>query len=180
MTKISLLLGALLAPTLAFATTLELPADARLEVQVIEPLVLDAETPERDDVLLRPVADGSGSHQVPDYCVMVGDARLDGGRIRLTTDSITCIDAEAGDSHIYSGAISAAAYGSDGDFGIDACQDGRCELSPERGFELQLASDLAIEEQANPSEQINIERRQANGEGVANPIPADAPDPDAD
>ncbi|WP_299230818.1 hypothetical protein [uncultured Halomonas sp.] len=178
MTKTSLLLGLLLAPSLAFAATLELPADARLEVQVVESLSLDPDTPRHDDVLLRPVANGSGSHQVPDYCVMVGDAQLDGERIRITTSSVTCIDTEGSDSHIYSGEISAAAYGSDGKFGIDACQDGRCELSPEHGFELQLASDLAIEEQENPSEQINIERRQAEGNGVANPIPADQPDPD--
>ncbi|MEQ5802516.1 hypothetical protein [Halomonas sp. H10-9-1] len=180
MTKTPLLLGLLLAPSLAFATTLELPVDARLEMQVVESLRLDAETPRQDDILLRPVADGSGSHQVPDYCVVVGDAQLDGERIRITTSSVTCIDTDGSDSHIYSGEISAAAYDSDGNFGIDACQDGRCELSPEHGFELQLASDLVIEEQANPSEQINIERRQANGEGVANPIPAEAPDPDAD
>ncbi|MFW6346681.1 MAG: hypothetical protein ACOC0M_10190 [Halomonas sp.] len=179
MTKISLLLGALLAPSLAFADTLELPTDARIEMQVIEPLVLDDDTPEREDVLLRPVADGGGTHQVPDHCVVVGEARLDGDRIRLTTDTITCIDAEADDSHIFSGEISAAAY-EEGDFGIDACQDGRCELSPDHGFELQLARDLAIEEEENPSEEINIERRQADGEGVANPVPAEAPDPDAD
>jgi len=178
MTKTPLLLGLLLAPTLAFATTLELPADARLEVQVVAPLSLDADTPRRDDILLRPVAEGSGSHQIPDYCVMVGDAQIDGERVRITTSSITCIDTEGSDSHIYSGEISAAAYDSDGDFAIAACQAGRCELSPEHGFELQLASDLAIEEQRNPSEQINIERRQAEGDGVANPIPAEQPDPD--
>ena len=173
MTKTPLLLGLLLAPSLAFATTLELPVDARLEMQVVESLRLDAETPRQDDILLRPVADGSGSHQVPDYCVVVGDAQLDGERIRITTSSVTCIDTDGSDSHIYSGEISAAAYDSDGNFGIDACQDGRCELSPEHGFELQLASDLAIEEQANPSEQINLERRQAEGAGITEPSPAE-------
>lgn len=178
MTKTPLLLGLLLAPSLALADTLELPADARLEVQLVESLTLDADTPRQDDILLRPVANGSGSHQVPDYCVMVGGAQLDGERIRLTTSSITCIDTEGSDSHIYSGEISAAAYDNDGNFGIDACQDGLCKLSADYGFELQLASDLAIEEQANPSEQINIERRQAEGSGVANPIPAEQPDPD--
>nr|WP_298251098.1 hypothetical protein [uncultured Halomonas sp.] len=164
MTKTPLLLGLLLAPSLAFADTLELPADARLEVQLVEPLTLGPDTPQQDDILLRPVADGSGSHQVPDYCVMVGGAQLDDERIRITTSSVTCIDAQGNDSHIYSGDISAAAYDSDGHFGIDACRDGLCELSPDHGFELQLASDLAIEEQENPSEQINIERRQASSE----------------
>lgn len=164
MTKTPLFLGLLLAPTLAFADTLELPADARLEVQLVESLTLGPDTPRQDDILLHPVANGSGSHQVPDYCVVVGDAQLDDERIRITTSSVTCIDTEGNDSHIYSGDISAAAYDGDGNFGIDACQDGLCELSPEHGFELQLAGDLVIEEQENPSEQINIERRQASSE----------------
>ncbi len=173
-----LLLAALLAPSLALGATLELPADARLEVQVIDRLALDADNPRQDDILMRPVAEGSGTHQLPDHCVMVGDARLDGERIRLTTKTVTCVATQDADSEIYSGEMSAAAYDADGTFGIAACDGGRCELSPERGFELQLASDLVIEEQENPSEQINIERRQAEGEGVANPIPAEQPDPD--
>lgn len=177
-TPLTLLLAALLAPSLALAATLELPADANLEVQVIETLTLDQETPRRDDILLRPVANGQGSHQLPDHCVMVGDARLDGDRVRITTSSVTCIATDGGDSEIYSGEISAAGYDAEGSFGIPACQEGRCELPPEQSFELRLASDLSIEEQENPSEQINIQRRQANGAGVANPIPAEQPDPD--
>jgi hypothetical protein len=173
-----LLLAALLAPSLALAATLELPADARLEVQVIDRLVLDQETPRQDDILLRPVANGQGSHELPDHCVMVGEARLDGERIRLTTSSVTCIATDGGDSEIYSGEMSAAAYDTDGAFGIAACEEGRCELTPEHRFELRLAGELSIEEQENPAERINIQRRQAEGAGIANPIPAERPDPD--
>ena len=177
-TPVTLLLATLLAPSLVLAATLELPADANLEVQVIDTLVLDQETPRRDDILLRPAANGQGTHQLPDHCVMVGDARLEGDRVRITTSSVTCIATHGGDSEIYSGEMSAAGYGADGSFGIPACQDGRCELTPEQTFELRLASGLSIEEQENPSEQINIQRRQANGAGVANPIPAERPNPD--
>ncbi|QTF94473.1 MAG: hypothetical protein J5F18_13655 [Halomonas sp. BM-2019] len=172
------MLAALFAPSLALAATLELPADARLEVQVIDRLALDQESPRQADILLRPVANGQGSHALPDHCVMVGDARLDGERIRLTTSSVTCIATDGGDSEIYSGAMSAAAYDADGAFGIAACEAGRCELTPEHSFELRLASELSIEEQENPSEQINIRRREAEGTGVANPVPAERPDPD--
>lgn len=177
-TPTTLLLAALLAPSLAFAATLELPADAYLEAQVIDRLVLDEETPRQDDILMRPVSEGYGSHQLPDHCVMVGDARLDGERIRLTTNAVTCIATDGSDSEIYSGEMSAAAYDSDGAFGIAACSDGRCELDPDHSFELRLASGLTIEQQENPSEQINVRRREADGSGVANPIPAERPDPD--
>lgn len=130
-TPVTLLLATLLAPSLVLAATLELPADANLEVQVIDTLVLDQETPRRDDILLRPAANGQGTHQLPDHCVMVGDARLEGDRVRITTSSVTCIATDGGDSEIYSGEMSAAGYGADGSFGIPACQDGRCELTPE-------------------------------------------------
>ncbi len=177
-TPATLLLAALLSPSLALAAALELPADTKLEVQVIDSLVLDQETPRRDAILLRPAARGEGTHRLPDHCIMVADASLDGDRIRITTDSVTCIDTDGGDSEIYSGEMSAAGYGTDGSFGIPACQDGRCELTPSQTFELRLASRLNIEQQENPSEQINIQRRQANGAGVANPIPAERPTPD--
>ncbi len=173
-----LLLAALFTPSLALAATLELPAEARLEVQVIDSLILDQDESRHDDILLRPVANGQGSYQLPSHCVMVGDARLEGERVRITTKSVTCIATEGSDSEIYSGEISAAAYGADGNFGIPACEGGRCEVTPEQTFELRLASELAIEEQENLSERINLQRRQAEGAGVANPIPAERPDPD--
>ena len=173
-----LLLAALFTPSLALAATLELPSDARLEVQVIESFTLDREASRRDDILLRPVANGQGTHELPSHCVMVGDARLDGERVRITTNSVTCIATDGGDSEIFSGELSAAAYEADGSFGIAACEEGRCEISPAHTFELRLASELAIEEQENPAERINIQRREAEGAGVANPIPAERPDPD--
>lgn len=174
----TLLLAALMISPLAFGATLELPSDARIEVELIDTLVLDQEEPRRDNILLRPVADGRGTHQLPDHCVMTGDARLEGERLRVTTSSVTCIATDGGDSDIFSGEMSAAAYETDGSYGLDACQGGRCELTPAHGFELRLASDLVIEEQENPSAQINERRRQANGGGVANPIPSERPDPE--
>lgn len=166
----TLLLAALLMPSLAFGASLELPADARIEVQAIDSLTLDRDEPRRDDILMRPVADGRGSHQLPDHCVMIGDARLEGERLRVTTKAVTCIATDGADSDIYSGEMSSAAYEADGSYGVAVCQDGRCELAPDHGFELRLASDLVIEEQENPSAQINEQRRQADGAGATNPL----------
>ncbi|MDR9439939.1 MAG: hypothetical protein RI841_10685 [Halomonas sp.] len=180
-TQASLLMAAVLAmPTLAMSDTLELPADATVDAQVIDVLTLSPQAPEHDDLIIHPVAGGDASHALPEYCVLIGDARLDGERIRLTTQSLTCIETDGSESEIYSGEISAAAYDTDGAFGIAACQDGNCRLTPEQTFQLRLASDLAIEQQDNPAAKINEQRRQADGAGVANPIPADAPDPDDD
>ncbi|SEK87690.1 hypothetical protein [Halomonas daqiaonensis] len=180
-THASLMIAAVLAmPPLAMSDTLELPADATVNVQVIDELTLSEQTPERNDLLIHPVADGDASHTLPEYCVLIGDARIDDERIRLTTQSLTCIETDGSESEIYSGEISAAAYDSDGDFGLAACQNGTCRLTREQTFQLRLASDLAIEQQDNPAAEINEQRRQAEGEGVANPIPADAPNPDDD
>ena len=171
-------LALLTLPATAAAATLTLPADARVAVQVIDTLTLDADSDRRDDILMRPVSDyPEATHQLPEYCVLVGNARLDGERLRITTTSLTCIEAEGGDSEIYSGEISAAAYEADGSYGVAACEAGRCELTPAHAFQLQLASELVIEEQENPAEQINIQRRQADGTGVANPLPAERPEP---
>ena len=180
-THASLLMAAALAmPTLAMSDTLALPADATIDVQVIDVLTLSAESAERDDLILHPVVNGDATHALPEYCVVIGDARLDGERIRLTTQSLTCIKTDGSESEIYSGEISAAAYDTDGKFGLAACQDGACRLTPAQTFQLRLASDLAIEQQDNPAAEINEQRRQAEGAGVANPIPAEAPDPDND
>lgn len=174
----SLLSASLLSTSPALADTLELPADAQFDVQVVDSLVLTQETPRREAILMRPAVNGEGTHRLPAHCIMVGNAQLDGSRVRITTDSITCIATDGSASEIYSGDMSAAAYGSDGSFGLAVCQDGRCELTPEQTFALRLASRLSIAEQENPSEQINIRRRQANGAGIANPIPAERPTPD--
>src|SRR5690606_6115540 len=122
--------------SLALAATLELPAEARLEVQVIDSLHLDRDAPRRDDILLRPVAEGQGAHELPSHCIMVGDASLEGERVRITTKSVTCIATDGSDSDIYSGEMSAAAFGPDGNFGLAACEGTRCEITPDDTFEL--------------------------------------------
>jgi hypothetical protein len=167
-------------PSLALAETLALPDDTSVKVQVIEGLQLDQDTPRQDYIAMRPVADGSGSHQLPTFCVLIGDAMIDGERVRISTKALTCIETDDGDSEIYSGEIAASAYGADGSYGIGACEEGRCALGPDSGFELRLSSALAIEQQDNPSAHINEQRRQADGTGtgIANPVPADRPEPD--
>ncbi|MGM0702702.1 MAG: hypothetical protein ACQEUG_09915 [Pseudomonadota bacterium] len=173
-------LGLLVLPTAALADSLTLPVDAQVAVTVVDSITLDGAEGDRNDILLRPAGDHSAaSHTLPEHCVLVGNARLDGDRIRITTHALTCIEAQDSDSEIYSGEISAAAYEDDGSYGVLAnCDEGRCELASDTPFVLQLAEELSLEEQPNPSAEINEQRRQANGEGVANPIPSEAPAPD--
>ncbi|MBB3189337.1 hypothetical protein [Halomonas cerina] len=159
---LALLLATALVPSLAMSDTLELPADAEITVQVIDTLTLDNATPRHDDIVLRPVANSDARHRLPDYCVVIGDAQRDGERIRLTTKALTCIETEGSESEIYSGEFSAGAYDRDGHFGLDACQAERCTLRPEHHFTLRLASPIRIEEQVNPSAEINAERRRAD------------------
>ncbi|EWH00655.1 hypothetical protein [Halomonas sp. BC04] len=171
-------LSLLLMPFAASAATLSLPADASVAVHVIDELTLDGDTPRQDDILLSPVSgDGDASHELPEYCVLVGNARLDGERVRVTTQALTCIETKGEESAIYSGEMSAAAYEMDGSYGLDACDAGRCKLTPEHVFQLKLASALDIEQQDNPAARINEQRRQAEGAGIANPIPAERPEP---
>ncbi|WP_111414233.1 hypothetical protein [Billgrantia lactosivorans] len=171
----------LLLPLTASADTLSVPGDAVVAFQVIDDLTLEAGSERRDDILLRPVSGQDGTtHELPEYCVVVGDARHDGERLRITAKALTCVETEGGNSDIYNGEVSAAAYETDGSYGLAVCDAGRCELPSDHVFHLQLASELEIEEEENPSEQINEQRRQAEGAGVANPIPAERPDPDSD
>ncbi|MCE8014664.1 hypothetical protein HOP62_01075 [Halomonas sp. MCCC 1A17488] len=171
----------LLLPLNASANSLSVPGDAIVAVQVIDDLILDGDSGRRDDILLRPVGGQDGTtHELPEYCVVVGDARQDGDRLRIAAKALTCVETEGGDSDIYNGEISAAAYDSDGSYGLAVCDAGRCELASDHVFHLQLASQLEIEEQDNPSARINEQRRQSDGAGVANPIPAERPDPDSD
>ncbi|MFQ3788253.1 hypothetical protein [Halomonas sp. A29] len=174
-------LALLLMPLHASAGTLDVPKDAVIAAQVIDDLVLEGESGRRDDILLRPVSGlDDATHELPEYCVVVGDARQDGDRLRIAAKALTCIETDGGDSDIYSGDISAAAYELDGSYGLAVCDAGRCELPSDHVFHLKLASRLEIEEQDNPSARINEQRRQADGAGVANPIPAERPDPDSD
>ncbi|MCC5881662.1 MAG: hypothetical protein JJU25_03360 [Halomonas sp.] len=169
----------LVLPLHASAGTLSLPQDATVAVQAVDSLVIEANEGRMDDVLFRPVSGVDGaSHELPEYCVLVGDARQDGDRLRVTTKSLTCIETDGSDSDIYSGEISAAGYDLDGSYGLSVCEAGHCELSAEHVFHLKLATRLEIAEQDNPSARINEQRRQANGAGIANPIPAERPNPD--
>jgi hypothetical protein len=180
MTKLPfrLLAPFLMLPSLALAEVLTLPDGASVEVQVIDGLQLDQDTQRQDDIAMRPMPEGNGSHQLPAFCVLIGDAMIDGERVRITTKALTCIETDDGDSEIYNGEIAASAYDSDDSYGIAACEEGRCDLGPDQGFELRLNNALAIEQQDNPSARLNEERRQVDGSGIANPVPADRPDPE--
>lgn len=181
------LLAGLAMPALAAETTLNLPTDARIDVQVIDRITLDQNTPRRSDVLLRPVtrASTSATHQLPEYCLITADAQLDGERLSINTRAVTCIEPEGDTRTIYSGKLSAAGFDSDGDYGLNVCEASReadcirAVLMPSHIFQLNVGSDTVIPALDNPSEKINKQRRQANGEGIANPIPAQRPNPDA-
>ncbi|CAM3918036.1 hypothetical protein VRRI112168_06365 [Vreelandella rituensis] len=164
-------------PLNAAAATLTLPSDARIGVEVIDTLNLSASTPEHNDILLHPAQVAGTSHTLPDYCVLVANARFEDQRVRITTQDVTCIETTSSESEIFSGEISAAAYGEDGSYGLP-CGDDGCALKPGQGFLLHLSEEVTIEAQENVSAKINQERRQADGTGVANPIPADSPSPD--
>ncbi|WP_346797872.1 hypothetical protein R5M92_03450 [Halomonas sp. Bachu 37] len=178
----TLLIATLCAPLLAVplhaaADTLSLPADAKFGVEVVEQHTIDASNRELNEILLHPAMASGSTHELPEYCVLTADARLESDRVRISVDTITCIEAHDSDSAIFSDAISAAAYDAEGSYGIP-CEGGECTLAPGESFMLHLAEEVSIEEQENPSAQINAERRQANGEGVANPIPGERPDPE--
>lgn len=180
------LLAGLAMPALAAETTLNLPAEARIDVQVIDRTTLDQNTPRKSDLLLRPVAldTTSATHRLPEYCLITADAQLDGERVSMNTQAVTCIEPEGDTRTIYSGELSAAGFDDDGGYGLGVCEaqrEGDCSravLTPSYVFQLDIASDTVIPALENPSEEINRQRRRANGEGIANPIPAQQPDPD--
>lgn len=164
-------LAGLAMPALA-QTTLSLPAEARVNVQAIDSIVLDRDTPELANVLLRPVEqeNSSATHRLPNYCLITADARLIDEGIRLSTRTVTCIEAEGDDRTIFSGELSAAAFERDGSFGLDVCtasRGGQCvsaELAPAHVFQLSIGRDTEITALSNPAEKINEQRRQADGE----------------
>ncbi len=164
---ILLMATALALPSLAQGDTLSLPADARVAMTLVDDLSLDAETPRVDDVVMHPAKSERGSHRLPDYCVVTGDARRDGERIRLTANALTCIETAGADSAIYSGELTAGAYDEDGGFGLAACQDGRCRLTPDDIFLLTLTRPLSLEQQPNPSAEINAQRRRHDADETA-------------
>ncbi|MCK2183483.1 hypothetical protein [Halomonas getboli] len=169
MFKPTLLLMAtvLTLPSLALGDTLSLPADARVAMALVDDLTLDAETPSRDSVVMHPVQGERGSHRLPDYCVVTGNARRDGERVSLTASALTCIETAGANSAIYSGELTASAYDENGGLGLAACQDDRCRLTPDDIFLLTLTRPLSVEQQANPSAEINARRRQHDADESA-------------
>lgn len=173
----ALLAALLAAPAGAFAATLSLPSDATVGVEVVDTISFAGGESRQEGILLRPADISQASATLPEYCVIVGDAQRDDDRMRITTHDVTCIETDSATSSIFSGEIEAAAYNSDGQYGIQ-CEGDDCRLPAGHAFTLTLGAPLEITEQANPSEEINKQRREASGEGVANPIPSERPDPE--
>ncbi|HBM27551.1 hypothetical protein NH398_02300 [Halomonas sp. CnH100-B] len=172
------LLGTLfVSPLHAEESTLDLPSGAKVGVEVVEALTFNSSQPRYTDLLLHPKQASGTTHSLPEYCLLVANAQLNGDRIRITTQDATCIETHDAESAIYSGEFSASAYAEDGQYGL-ACNNGDCTLAPGQSFVLTLDESIHIAAQDNPSAEINATRRQANGDGVANPIPGERPDPD--
>jgi hypothetical protein len=157
--------------------TLSLPKEATVGVEVVEELSFDANQPRLNDILLHPTQANNASHTLPEYCVIVGNAQLVDERIRVTTQEATCIETHDADSDIFTGHFSASAYAENGQYGI-ACEETPCTLSPGQTFLLTLDEALEITELDNPSAELNQQRRQADGEGIANPVPREEAVPD--
>lgn len=162
--RLTLLAMLLALPGLGFAQAkpevLSLPSGASVEMALISPLEISAEQPDASNIIMHPVSEGIGTHSLPNYCVLTGDAHLNDNRLSITTKQMTCIEADGADSAIFSGELSAAAYAADDTYGLPVCQDNRCTLSPTDGFTLTLSDAIDIEQQPNPSAEINAMRRQ--------------------
>ena len=165
------------SPLHAEESALELSSGAKVGVEVVEALKFDSSEKRYSDILLHPKRASGTTHSLPEYCLLVANAQLNGDRVRITTQDATCIETHDSESAIYSGTFSASAYAEDGQYGL-ACDDGSCSLTPGQPFVLALDQSVRIDAQDNPSADINAIRRQANGEGVGNPIPGERPDPD--
>lgn len=180
-----LLLAVMTMPVLAAQDTLRLPADARVEVQLIDRVTLDRTSSEKNNILLRPVShvQSSVSYQLPKHCLITANAQLTDDRVRLTTQSMTCVETEDSQPDVFSGELSAAAYERDGGFGLDVChesQDGQCSLAviaPDHTFQLSLGRSLQLDAQINPSAEINKRRRHADEQGEASNLPANGSAP---
>ncbi|MDR5898406.1 hypothetical protein QC823_05325 [Halomonas vilamensis] len=172
--------AALAAPLLAMPLyaaeeTLSLPDNATIGVEFVDSIAFSEGETRKEGILLRPSHYNDASHVLPDYCVFIGDAQLSENRLRVTVNDVTCIETDNADSAIFSGAISASAYDSDGQYGL-ACDNNQCIKLPGHSFSLTLSEALEIEAQDNPSAEINAQRRQANGDGDANPTPSERSD----
>lgn len=164
-------------PLYAADSSLTLPNESTVGVEVVEELTFTSNQDRLSDILLHPTQAEGASHSLPEYCVIIGTAQLNNDRIRITTQNATCIETNDADSNIFSGDFIASAYAEDGQYAI-ACEGSPCTLSPGQTFMLTLDEAVDIEELENPSAELNQRRQQANGEGVANPIPREQPNPD--
>ncbi|MFC7367793.1 hypothetical protein [Vreelandella zhaodongensis] len=169
--------SALTSPLLADDQTLSLPSGANIGVELIEEFSFSDDQSRHQAILLHPTEADGATHELPKYCILVANAQLTNGRIRITTQDATCIETHDAESNIFTGAFEASAYGEDGQYGL-ACDDASCTLSPGQAFLITLDESINIDAQNNPSAEINAARRRANGEGVANPIPSERPNPD--
>lgn len=162
--RLTLLAVLLALPGLGNAQTkpevLSLPAGANVEMALISPLKISEEKASASDIIMHPVHQGIGSHSLPNYCVLTGDAQLDGDRLTITAKQMTCIKAEGAESAIFSGELSAAAYDANDTFGLPVCQDNSCTLTTTDSFTLTFSDAIDIEQQSNPSAEINAKRRQ--------------------
>lgn len=168
--------SALATPLYAADSTLTLPSGASVGVEVVEDHHFSEAQPRLNNMLLHPIQTESATHELPEYCVLVANAQVSNERIRITTQDATCIETHDAESTIFSGAFKASAYAEDSQYGLP-CPGGACTLVPGDAFVLTLDESISITAQDNPSAEINAMRRQANGEGVANPIPAERPEP---
>lgn len=174
---LAILVGSTLTtPLYAADAALTLPSGASVGVEVVEDHHFNDGSSRLNNILLHPIEVESATHALPEYCVLVANAQVSSNRIRMTTQDATCIETHGAESAIYSGAFSASAYAQDSQYGLP-CHGGTCTLSPGDSFLLTLDENVDISAQDNPSAEINAQRRQANGDGVANPIPAERPAP---
>ncbi|MCL7929007.1 hypothetical protein [Halomonas llamarensis] len=164
-------------PLYAAEDTLSLPDNATIGVELVDAIAFSDGESRKESILLRPSHYSDASHVLPEYCVLIGDAQMSDDRLRITAHDVTCIETDNADSAIFSGAISASAYDSDGQYGL-TCDKDECVTSSGRSFSLTLSEALEVKAQDNPSAEINEKRRQANGDGVANPIPSEHSDPE--
>jgi len=145
---------------LAADAKLTFPERATVGVEFIENVTFaDSESP-YTNILLRPNHEAASSHQLPEYCVIIGDALRSGDRVRITAHDVTCIEADNLERAIFSGEIDAGVYDTDGQYGL-RCENTDCAFVQEHNFTLTLNESLEIEAQNNPSAELNAQRRQS-------------------
>ena len=158
-----LLLPMMASSSLAADAKLSFPEQATVGVEFVENVTFADGESSYTNILLRPSHEAATSHQLPEYCVIIGDALRSDERVRITAHDVTCIETDNAESAIFTGEIDAGVYDSDGQYGL-MCEDTRCAFAPEHNFTLTLNKALNIEAQDNPSAELNAQRRQAGQE----------------